>query len=225
MSAPDRARFWDERILAWEASRYEGRPSAALGPGEWLASVLSEPTRLRQELGVKLAAPFLAGRRVVEAGCGTGLLARRFMKAGAAGYLGIDHSRVAIEAARRRSGSATIRFEVGSAADLPAGGDMIVSLGMIDWLTDEELRGFFARHGEADFLHTFNEYRAEPAQLVHRALRSVDAALRPRAVRPRYMTLESLIALFPERRRGSITVHRDPRLRYATFISSLPVRA
>ena len=220
----DRARFWDERILDWEAARYDGRWWPSLAPIEWLAGALSGPTRRRQALGVELVAPFVKGRSVMEVGCGTGRLARRFLDAGARDYLGLDHSRVAIETARRRAGGEKrMRFEARSAVELPEKGDLIVSLGLIDWLTDAELRVFFRRHGAADFLHTFSERRSEPLQALHRLCRALDSRLRPGAVRPRFMTAAEAIASIP--RNKSLILYRDRALRSAVFLSSLPLSA
>ncbi len=219
------AQFWDQRILDWEASRYEGRWKIALGPSEWLAGALSGPTRLRRQRCLELLAPFLNGKKVTEVGCGTGRLAALFLEAGAAAYLGLDHSRVAIEEARRRyAGESRISFEVGSAGELPKGTQIVVSLGLLDWLGDEELRAFFSRHDGADFLHTFSERRGSPRQLLHRACRWIDALARPRAVRPRFMSLEQVTSFLPSGARAP-AVHREAGLRDAAFISSLPIKA
>ncbi|MBI3553702.1 MAG: class I SAM-dependent methyltransferase [Elusimicrobia bacterium] len=221
----NRAEYWDARILDWEASRYDGSFRPSLPPVEWLAGWRSGPTRLRQRLAVELLRPHLAGRDVVEAGCGTGRLVPRFLAAGARSYLGLDHSRVAVESARRAlSGEVRAAFEVREAQDLPQNCDLVVSLGVLDWLADDELSAFFRRHAAADFLHTFSERRGGLKQLVHRAGRALDSALRPAAVRPRYMRLSELRALLPRSSRP-LYVYRDPGLRYAVFVSTLPLAA
>ena len=227
-SPRERAKFWDDRILDWEAARYEGRWPGALGPVEWLAAWRSGPTRLRQRLGLDLLAPYVAGRRVVEVGCGSGLLARGLIGAGARSYLGLDHSRVAIEAARRRHldspAQGRIRFEVRPAQELPGDCDLVVSLGLLDWLTDGELETFWRRHGAADFLHTFSERRPRPTQLLHRACRALHRLLRPRAVRPRFMALDEVLGTFAAPARVPLSVYRDRKLRSAAFLSSLALR-
>jgi ubiquinone/menaquinone biosynthesis C-methylase UbiE len=60
------------------------------------------------------------GESVLDVGCGSGYLAGLAAEAGGS-VLGVDASEPMIEFARRRLGSATCRFEVGTAQALPAG--------------------------------------------------------------------------------------------------------
>ena len=227
--ASDPSKFWDGRILDWEGGRYDGSRKLSIGPGEFLAGVLSAPTRDRQNLSVELLAPFLAGCSVLELGCGTGRLAQRLLDAGCTRYLGVDHSSVAIDHARQRyagtDAAQRMDFEVCSAAKAsPVGFDIIISLGALDWLSDEELRELFRNQKSRQFLHTFSERRNTVLQLCHRLGRNMDALLRPGAVRPRYMAADQLIALMPPSNHPQVVVYRDDRLRFATFLSSLPLR-
>ena len=224
----DPSKFWDNRILDWEAGRYDGHRNLSIGPGELLASALSAPTRKRQSLSVGLLAPFVAGRSVLELGCGTGRLAERILDAGSSRYLGVDHSFVAITNARRRyagtPAASRMEFEVCSASKISTiGFDIIFSLGVLDWLSDEDLSELFRSQGSCDFLHSFSERRSNGLQLCHRLCRGIDSLVRPNVVRPRYLAADHLGALIQPSNRQPIVVYRDHRLRFASFISSLPL--
>ncbi len=223
---PDPRAYWDGRILDWDAGRYDSRLSIRLGPAEWLAGVLPQPTRARQRACLELLAPFIADRDILELGCGTGRMAAGFVAAGCRSYSGTDHSPVAIDAARGRyqigPEAEKIRFEVRRADDIPQSGEeTVVSLGVLDWLTDEELGALFHRQGSRHFLHSFSEFRTDIRQLGHRLCRAADRVLRPNAVRPRYMSADHLVGLMPPARRGQIFVYRDTALRFTSFLSSL----
>ena len=220
--------FWDDRILRWEAGRYDGHLPVSLGPAELLASLFPRPTHDRQRLAIELLTPFIGNYEVLEIGCGTGRMARRFIEAGCKAYSGIDHSSVAVEAAWRRHGNdgltSRIRFEVRAANEIPTiGEEIVVSLGILDWLSDQELEELFRRQGSRHFFHSFSERSGNLLQIGHRFCRAVDRLLRPRAVRPRYMTADHLIGLMRPARNSQLTFYRDAALRYASFVSSLPL--
>ena len=65
------------------------------------------------------AAPAVAGKRVLDVGCGTGVGTELLRRAGAAGVLGSDHDRRAIEIATRQFAAAGGRFLVAEASALP----------------------------------------------------------------------------------------------------------
>ena len=93
--------FWNAKILGWEDSRYKD-PATAPSLAERIAGRVSTSLRFRLEEAVRLLAPHLPGRRVVELGCGSGLLAERLLALGAASYQGFDISDAAIARARSR---------------------------------------------------------------------------------------------------------------------------
>ena len=139
--------FWNAKILGWEASRYGGAASPDLVEG--VAGRTSSSVRFRLDAAARLLAPHLAGRRVVELGCGSGLLAERLLALGAASYQGYDFSEAAIARAKQRAADSprgeAMRFAVAAITDLPPQGDaLVVSLGLVDWLAPAELDHLFS---------------------------------------------------------------------------------
>jgi SAM-dependent methyltransferase len=218
--------FWNAKILGWEASRYGG--GAAPGVIEGLAGRASSSLRFRLDLAARLLAPHLAGRRVVELGCGSGLLAERLMTLGAASYQGYDLSDVAIERAEQRSARSprreAMRFAVAAVADLPPQGDaLIVSLGLVDWLAPADLDHLFALGRQGSCLHAVSERRRSATQLIHRAYVQLSYGRRNGGYAPRYHEMAELAAIARRQGVGRLNVFRHRRLRFGVFISDLPL--
>ena len=209
-SGVDRRDFWNDRILAWEASRYDRSES-----------VVSSSLLARREMALSLMAPHLPGRQVVELGCGSGRLAERIIAGGAAAYQGFDLSAVAIDEARRRNTSPAVSFAQGSVADLPDQGDALVfSLGLLDWLSPEDIARVLALGSDGLWLHSLSERRVSPQQLIHRSYSRL--AYRS-GYRPAYHRIADIDALLAANGMPPAQVFRHPRLRFGMFISNFPL--
>jgi SAM-dependent methyltransferase len=221
----DPKQFWEDKLLAWEQGRY-GKPERALGLLEWIANRSSMSLRHRLTITPELLKPFLAGKRVVELGCGSGLLAARFIEYGAASYLGIDIAESAIRNARQAHGGrdARIAFAVEGVADLqPLAADLVISLGLFDWLRDDEIANVFAKSGSADFLHAIAERRPGLQQWLHRAYVQLAYGYRTDSYRPRYLTCGHIEALATAVARRPVYAYRHWQLSFGALISSLPI--
>ena len=217
-------RFGMSKILDWEASRY--RLGATPNLVEGVAGRVSSSVRYRMDAAVHLLAPHLAGRRVVELGCGSGLLAERLLALGAASYQGYDISTVAIARAKQRitksrQGEA-MQFDVAAIADLPLQDDaLVVSLGLIEWLPPTELDHLFAISSKGLFFHGFSERRRSMTQLIHRTYVYFSYGRRTGGYVPQYHGVEEIAAIAKRHRVDRLNVYRSRRLRFGIFVSNL----
>ncbi len=221
---PEPKAFWNAKILGWEASRYGGGASPDLIEG--VAGRISSSVRFRLDTAARLLAPHLAGRRVVELGCGSGLLAERLLVLGAASYQGYDLSDAAIARAKQRAAGSPRReamhFAAAAVSDLPPQGDaLVVSLGLVEWLTPAELDHLFTLGRQGSCLHAVSERRRSAAQLIHRAYVQFSYGWKNGGYVPRYHQVAEIAAIANRQGIGRLTVFRHRRLRFGIFVSDL----
>ncbi len=219
--------FWENKILTWEEGRYEPRKSKG-SILERIADASSRSLRYRIRTGVELLAPHIKDKAVYEIGCGSGLVAQRFIELGAKSYHGIDIATTAIEIAKKRQQeqgwSDKITFAVDNVRDMaPIKADVVFSLGVLDWLTDEELDIMFRKQGKAEYLHAIAEKRNSPSQWAHRAYVQVSYGYKTGAYRPRYFTAAEIARMSAKYRTGPFYAFRNPQLSFGALISTLPV--
>ncbi len=128
----DRRQYWENKILPWERARYLGIPSPA-----------SLTLRRRLRISEALVRELLpAAGTILELGCGSGLLAER-LRGHFSRYVGMDFAENAVKEARGRN-LPNAEFQHGDVAslELPSA-DLVIFLGLVDWLNDEELSRLF----------------------------------------------------------------------------------
>jgi SAM-dependent methyltransferase len=219
--------FWEEKILRWEADRYgEGSPGA--GWLERLARRASRSLRARQAAAREILAGQVEGRRVVELGCGSGLLAEALIEAGAASYLGLDIARNAVEGARERTQSSPhsgrIRFEVADVSARPRlDADLVFSLGLFDWLTLPQIEGVFAASGDSEYLHAIAEKRVSLSQYVHRAYVFLSYGHRTGGYVPQYYSAAAIAVRAAPHNPRPVHVFRSPSISFGALVTTLPL--
>ena len=223
--AVDPKQFWEARLLNWEQGRY-GRPDRPIGPIEWIANRSSMSLRHRIAITPELLKPFLANKRGVELGCGSGILAGTFIAYGAASYLGIDIAETAIRIAREAYGDVDrrVQFKVGAVADIPEiSADLVVSLGLFDWLRDDEIADVFRKSGSSHFLHAIAERRPGVQQWLHRTYVRLTYGPGADTYRPRYFSCEHIRALASPVAPTPLYVYRSWKMSFGALVSSLPI--
>jgi SAM-dependent methyltransferase len=220
----DPKQFWEAKLLAWEQGRY-GSPDHPHGLLEWIANRSSMSLRFRVAITPELLQPYLVGKRVVELGCGSGMMAGKLIEYGAASYVGIDIAEAAIETARiRYANNPKVQFLASSVADMPpVSADLVISVGLFDWLTDSEISDVFRKSGSADFLHAIAERRPGVQQMLHRSYVQLAYGYRTDAYRPRYFRCDHIGRLATLAINRPIYVFRSWRLSFGALLSSLPI--
>lgn len=216
--------FWEDKILRWENDRYQQSTSSSLL--ENLATRASNSLRFRQELAIKLLAPIVKGKSVIEYGCGSALMSETLIKLGARDYTGYDIASNAIMNAISRVKKAGIEKQVkprqGNVLDVAkAEGDIVFSLGLIDWLSPQETKHLYYLSAGRMALHAISERRQSFAQYCHRLYVYVAYGWKSRGYAPQYSSTPEMRALALTQGLELPHVVRDPQLSFSTFLVNL----
>ncbi|MBF0587934.1 MAG: class I SAM-dependent methyltransferase [Magnetococcales bacterium] len=223
----DPRQFWNDKILGWERDRYglELDESPTL---EKIASHASSSLRRRMALAGQLILPHIQGKRVVELGCGSGVLAESLIQAGAASYVGYDIAPAAVEGANARVKkeglSDRIQFKAGdfSAESAPFEADQLFSLGLFDWLTHQQIEGLFRRAPKALHLHSISEKRRSLSQLAHRIYVHFAYGHRTQGYKPRYFSVDEMNELASPHLPTPLRPIRDRGMSFGIFLTNIP---
>lgn len=220
--------FWEKKILVWERGRYDSKKQNQ-GSLENIANRASDSLRYRLKIATELLTPHVTGKRVVELGCGSGLLAGKFIDAGALSFTGYDIAEGAISRAKEHYAGGPYEKNVHFiTADLnkldSLDADIVFSLGLLDWLSDLEILHLFKISGQAHFLHAISEKRFSLSLFLHKIYCYVSYGYRTRGYVPRYVSPGEMFALVGDSAGGrDFYVYRDPKLSFGALLSSLPV--
>ena len=222
----DTKEFWEEKILTWENGRYQETGSKAPSVIERVADRASESLRFRLSVTCQILSECVDGAHVLEIGCGSGLLARQLLEAGCASYQGIDVSERAIAMAKERNAGSDwcgkMIFTTGTIDEMPdKQADLVFSLGLLDWLGEEEISKIFSRQGGARFLHSISERKFSLQQLIHRLYVQVSYGYRTNGYVPQYHSIAEIAAHAASS--DPIHVFRDRRLSFGALVANFDI--
>ena len=226
-SPVDPKKFWEEKIIAWEVGRYGlvGRTRQSIF--EKIADKSSESLRRRLILTSESLRPFVIGKNVLELGCGSGLLTSAIMEGGASSYLGIDIASTALKIAKTRQQKFTwanqVKFETRTVEEVQKQNfDLVISLGLTDWLSDKQMYSVFSLSEDCDCFHSISENRFNWSQIIHKAYVNIAYGYKTGGYKPRYYS-EAQIAEFTNNMNKKCNIFRHPDLKFGAFVSSLPI--
>lgn len=193
MNTEFRVNFWDKKILKWEAAKYR-RKLPILD--------FNQNVKNRRLLAEKLLTSQVAGRSVLEIGCGTGWMAETILRAGARSYVGLDISPVAINTARKLYSTANSSFHTIShlreLSAIPESPEVCFSLGLTDWLAPEELEILADYSRGKAYLHSYSSNQFSPLKLIHQSYVFLMYGHKSRAYQPQYFADSFFKQKFPD---------------------------
>ena len=147
--------YWEDKLLQWERFRYS----------KWLFFYpLSWTARSRLSLAIntiKIRAQ--KDWSVLELGCGSGILATSISNY-VGDYLGIDIASNAIALASKKNQNPKIQFMASDVLKTSfARKDIVIFLGLTDWLTTDQLRELFSKIRADNLLFSYTETKAVSA--------------------------------------------------------------
>ena len=116
----------------------------------------------RLNFAFKILKPLIKDKKVVELGCGSGFLAKKFIEAGASSYTGTIYLKTLSSRAKKlfkdENASNKINFFAKPILDLEIlDADYVFSLGLTDWLNDDEIDHMLKVSSKCDNLHSISE--------------------------------------------------------------------
>lgn len=154
--------YWREAALEWDESSY-ARRLRGLPFLERLATLQRAHIRERHVTAERRLAPWIAGKTFLEIGMGGGELLVRLLELGAEAGTGIDVSPRVAELARQRARDAGVADRATVVAgtidslDRPVEPDLLVGLGIIEYLSPVQLTALLETIRPGDIFLSFDE--------------------------------------------------------------------
>ena len=206
-----KSNFWDENILLWEEKKYK----------EVFFDVNSS-VKNRLNTAVSVLHQMPEGARLVELACGSGRLWEKINTLPFEDYTGVDFSKIAIESFQNKiknfknknSLKVSLVCEDCTKNIYPA--DIVVSLGLLDWLDDKQVKNLAEDYKDTWYLHSFSEKRLSFSQIAH-SLYSLTHYRKDYF--PCYRRAGELLNIFGEKAK----IYRNCKaLNFSAFVYNLP---
>lgn len=205
--------FWNQKILSWERSKYK---SISYGID------VNSSVKHRLHLTASLLQQISEGKHLLELGSGSGRFYEHINSLNLASYKGLDFSETAIKAFQNKIQNLPYRDKISLFCEdcvqniYPA--DIVISLGLLDWLDMKTIEKIAENYKNSWFLHSFSEKRKSLSQAAHSVYSLIN--YRQKNYFPRYRKADELLSVFGSK----ANIYRDPKnLSFGAFIYHLPI--
>lgn len=204
--------FWNQKILPWEKSKYDKKSKMF---------DVNSSVKHRLQLAVSLLQQIGDRKHLLELGCGSGRLWDQINTLNLSSYTGVDLSETAITAFQQKTQDFK-KFKVSLLCGDCTGGnpsaDIVISLGLLDWLPMETIKKLSETHKKAGYLHSFSEKRLSLSQMIHSLYVFINYGYKTAPYSPHYRKAEDLLSIFGSKAK----IYRDSKLSFGAFIYHLP---
>jgi SAM-dependent methyltransferase len=225
----DKKNFWEKKIIGWEDIRYK---SDATNQNffEKFVNKTNKTLIFRLRSTLDILAPLVKNKKVVELGCGSAFLAEEIIKLGATSYTGYDISENAINRAIRlsieKNYDEKTNFFAKSILETPLlDADYVFSLGLTDWLDDNELNHLFKISKNSENLHSISEDKKSFSQLLHKIYVFLSYARKTKGYAPRYLNSDKISELIKFNTGKKVFKYRNKHMSFGILLSTLPIDA
>ena len=207
--------FWDDKIVSWDRARYERT---------WNPS---NPITQRMSGALHLLKSHVSNKTILELGCGTGRTIPMLFELGIKNYVGLDFSEKAIAYAKEKIAGKPfedkcVLYNQEAATPVVESPDVVFSLGLLDWLSDNDIKTVSSLYKHAPFLHSYSQKDRSLGQLIHKLYVQLLYGWRTNGYVPRYFNNEDLISLFYEQRNNKLKFVKTSGTSFSTFVHNLP---
>jgi len=223
----DKKQFWEDKIIGWEDLRYD-KKETNFNLFEKTVDKTNNTLIFRLNFAFKILEPLIKNKNVVELGCGSGFLAKKFIEKGANSYIGYDISEKAIlrakELVKDQNESGKINFYAKPILDLEKlKADYVFSLGLTDWLTDEEIDHMLKVSSDCDSLHSISEKRISISRILHQLYVYISYGYKSKGYAPRYLNSKEFSEKISNYTQKKAYEFRDKKLSFGMFVSTIPL--
>ena len=223
----DKKQFWEDKIIGWEDLRYD-KKETNFNLFEKTVDKTNNTLIFRLNFAFKILEPLIKNKNIVELGCGSGFLAQKFIEKGANSYIGYDISEKAIlrakELVKEKNESGKINFYAKPILDLEKlKADYVFSLGLTDWLTDEEIDHMLKVSSDCDSLHSISEKRISISRILHQLYVYISYGYKSKGYAPRYLSSKEFSEKINNYTQKKTYEFRDKKLSFGMFVSTIPL--
>ena len=204
--------FWNKKILPWESSKYDSHPKIF----DVNASI-----KYRLQLTASILYQIGEGKHLLELGCGSGRLWSQINALKLSHYTGVDFSETAITSFQQNTQGFkkfNLSLLCGDCTNADTSADIVVSLGLLDWLPLEKIKKLSETHKNTWYLHSFSEKKLSFSQMIHSLYVFINYGYKSGPYSPHYRKAEDLLFVFG----SNAKIYRSSKLSFGAFIYHLP---